>query len=332
MKRILPVFALILACALLLPACGGAILETAQTAAETKTEPAGTAKTAPAPVTTEEKPLDPAADGILNILMVGASSCYYYVDELYGMLKAAGIDAEVWNLYYSGATTKMHWEWYLENSSVCTLYRTNKNGRTEYKDSSLKGALARRNWDVISLQNAGNTKPKADESAEQLAAQGMENGGAAAEKLVKLFRKTCPLAKLFWHQTWSYQVGYDRNGYRVPDKATQQRMYEGLRSVAHQLCEQLELTNIPSGDAWQIARAARGVGDVLCNRIRDGGDNYHDGDIGGGQYLNACVWFETLTGQSCIGNTFRPSYSLSEEKIAALQNAAHAAVAPATGT
>ena len=55
-------------------------------------------------------------------------------------------------------------------------------------------------------------------------------------------------------------------------------------------------------------------------------DTSHDGDIGGGQYLNACVWFETLTGQSCVGNAFRPDYELSEEMITMLQNAAHIAV------
>ena len=69
------------------------------------------------------------------------------------------------------------------------------------------------------------------------------------------------------------------------------------------------------------------MGDVLCNRGAKS-DNYHDGEEGGGQYLNACVWFETLTGQSCIGNTWRPdTYELSESMIAALQQAAHRAVA-----
>jgi hypothetical protein len=39
------------------------------------------------------------------------------------------------------------------------------------------------------------------------------------------------------------------------------------------------------------------------------------------------VWYEVLTGNSCIGNTWRPNYELSEERIAALQQAAHEAVA-----
>ena len=75
-----------------------------------------------------------------------------------------------------------------------------------------------------------------------------------------------------------------------------------------------------------IARANELVGDTLCLE-----DMYHDGDVGGGQYLNACVWFEVLTGKSCIGNTWRPSYELSEERITQLQLAAHQAVAECYG-
>ena len=53
--------------------------------------------------------------------------------------------------------------------------------------------------------------------------------------------------------------------------------------------------------------------DQLCARLGKGenheGDYYHAGDIGGGQYLTACVWFETITGLSCLGNPYRPVYT-----------------------
>ena len=108
-----------------------------------------------------------------------------------------------------------------------------------------------------------------------------------------------------------------------------------------------DIGGIPTGDAWEMVRDmelfTRPVAPFLdaerfslCSRIvkevfRD--DYTHDGDIGGGQYLNACVWFEMLTGESCLENSFRPVYklgdtdcSLTEEKITVLQNAAHRAV------
>ena len=81
------------------------------------------------------------------------------------------------------------------------------------------------------------------------------------------------------------------------------------------------LTVVPSGEAWEKARANELIGDTLCMA-----DNHHEGEEGGGQYLNACVWFEMLTGRSILGNTYRPSYDLAEEKIPVLQEAAHEAV------
>jgi len=99
------------------------------------------------------------------------------------------------------------------------------------------------------------------------------------------------------------------------------------------MCEEFDLDRVPSGVAW---RSVRDDGyDSLCNRIgksigdaaANTGDNYHDGDIGGGQYLNACVWFEVLYGESVVGNSFVPSYSLPILfDVAKFQTAAHNAV------
>ena len=106
------------------------------------------------------------------------------------------------------------------------------------------------------------------------------------------------------------------------------------------------MEGVPTGDAWEKVRDLPIITEApswsgldrftLCTRIVNAKlyDDYsHDGDLGGGQYLNACVWFEIITGRSCVGNTFRPTYAfmgkdmgLSEEKIAVLQQAAHEAV------
>ena len=109
-------------------------------------------------------------------------------------------------------------------------------------------------------------------------------------------------------------------------------MYEAAHTIALEMCEQHKVDRVPAGDAWQIVRNETFVGDTLCGKNgNDYGDYHHDGDTGGGQYLNGCVWFEVLTGKSCIGNTWRPDYALAEEKIPVLQQAAHKAVAAAYG-
>ena len=267
---------------------------------------------------------DPAGDDILNILMVGNSFCFYFCDELYGMLEAAGIKARVCNVYYSGCKLEQHWTWWKGNVSNYDFIVNDESGKNKTEGANLEYCLSQGNWDVITLQE-GSAKMRKGTPAAELAISAQYR-----QDLYGLFADKFPLAKLYWHQTWAYQVGFDRDSYQV-DGAEQSAYHERQREYALSVCQENNVTRIPSGDAWKIVRD--GGYDDLCARLaKDNGigDFYHDGDIGGGQFLNACVWFETLTGQSCIGNTFRPDYELSEELIATLQNAAHTAVAEST--
>ena len=143
-----------------------------------------------------------------------------------------------------------------------------------------------------------------------------------------------PMSRYLWHQTWARQVGM--NFYVMESVEKQQLIADNMHNVDVAVCKEQNLERVCSGDAWQIVRNEHGY-DKLCARIGKGenheGDNGHDGDWGGGQYLTACVWFEVVTGQSCVGNTYRPQYaasgldmSLSEDMIQMLQSSAHKAV------
>ena len=87
----------------------------------------------------------------------------------------------------------------------------------------------------------------------------------------------------------------------------------------------------------QYFREDSGLPDTLTARLGYGtnheGDYYHDGDIGGGQLLTACVWFECLSGLSCLDSNYVPVYTynketftLSDELVTAIRAAAHKAV------
>lgn len=277
--------------------------------------------------TTEEKPLeDPAKDGTLNVLMIGNSFSTYFSDEILGLAKEKNLDIKLYNVYYSGCRVQQHWEWYMLNRSNYILYEhISPEEKITTNDVSLKECLAQENWDIITLQQ--HFSPAEGDSYDTA----MEFCGSYTKRLCDILRGEFPMATLMWHQTWAYEVGHDGGVSSNPDNKVltvekQTACYEAVAAVSKDVCEQNSLPRIPSGDAWQIARANPIVGDTLCQKTT-GNDKYHDGDVGGGQYLNACVWFEVLTGESCIGNTWRPDYNLAEEKIPVLQRAAHEAVA-----
>lgn len=264
---------------------------------------------------------DPAEDDEFNVLMIGSSSCYYYVEELYGIADAADIDMKVCNAYYSGCSLENHWRWWKNYEANYQYFETDERGRIKYENYSLRQCLARENWDIISLQQSPVRLLHTDfEKAHKEA-------DAYAKALMKFLKEQFPQSEFFWHQLWAWEMGADHAGMVMDSKEKQQGMADFLHQFAIEMSEMLDVTRVPTGDAWQKVRHNPVIGEVLCERTNKN-DHYHDGDVGGGQYLNACVWFETITGQSCLDNTWRPkNYNLDEKKIPLLQKAAHEAVA-----
>ena len=272
---------------------------------------------------------DPAKDDTLNILMIGNSLCYYYVEELYGMLNAAGIKANVCNVYYSGCSLKQHWTWWKNGEAHCDYFITNGDGRVKTEGVNLEWCLQQQNWDVISLQDSPDLYSAQDPMAE------MEARKLYRTELWEYIKEQFPMSRYLWHQAWARQVGFGL--YVMESAEKQQYIADQMHKVDTAICKEQNLERVCSGDAWQIVRNEHGY-DKLCARIGKGeplhsGDNGHDGDWGGGQYLSACVWFEVVTGGSCLGNTYRPQYSYngedmspSEELIQMLQQSAHKAV------
>lgn len=327
MKPVTFILALLLLICTILTACGG----TEPTDATHSSVP-----TTEATEATQMKDIyqtsDPSQDDTLNILMIGNSLCYYYVEELYGMLEAAGIPANVCNIYSSGCTLEKHWTWWKNGESNYEFFVTNENGRVKTEGANLEWCLQQQNWDVISLQESSSKYYNTPDPMLQL-----ETSRTWRTELLDYVKEQFPMAKHYWHQIWSRDVGTTTGGYVTESPEHQQENADRIKEVALAVCKEHNIQRINSGDAWQIVRKEYGY-DKLCARIGKGenheGDRSHDGDWGGGQYLNACVWFEVVTGQSCIGNTYRPKYmtggldlSLSEDMIQMLQVSAHKAVA-----
>ncbi len=289
-----------------------------------------TAATNDSTETTEGLPMNimqksnPAEDDTINVLMIGNSFCYYYVEELYGMAKAAGIKMRVCNVYYSGGKLEQHWSWWKNGEANYSFFTTDENGRREVKNTNLEYCLSQQNWDVISLQEASSQIYK-----NNLTPQGLfDNTKPYLDDLWSYIKEQFPMSRYLWHGVWTYQVGYDQGGYQMKSLEQQNENVKLTGEYAAKICDTYDLELVNTGDAWQIVR--QDGYDNLCARtsVNNGvGDYYHDGDIGGGQYLNACVWFEIITGQSCVGNTYRPDYALvANITYEALQEAAHQAV------
>ncbi len=289
---------------------------------------------------TEEGREDPREDSEMNVFFVSNSTCYYFTDELYGLLTAAGYeDVTLALAYYSGCPLEKHYTWLQQDKAGYKLRIVDEKGIDMKPDYSLRRAMNLKNWDVISFDNNNRTFASGD------AATAIDISEPYFGKLHAYMKKNFPDARLMWHQVWAAEIGYS-GAVEMTTKELRTKIYEAKRDVMHHMMKEYGVEGVPTGDAWEKIRdlplfttPISGTGQdrfTLCTRIQKGkikDDFGHDGDIGGGQYLNACVWFEILTGKSCVGNSFRPKYeldgkdlSLSEEKINLLQKTAHQAV------
>lgn len=254
-----------------------------------------------------------------NILAIGNSFCYRLVQEVYGMAATAGKDICITNLYEAGCYVQEHWEWLNNDTPNYEYWITNSMGRWMRTDiTTIGAAIEYQDWDVITLQQ--HFDPARTTSGEVA----LNSCTPYAKNLFDYLKANCPDAELYWHETWAYQANHGSIG-SVERQTTQ---YESILYASKAICQENDVPMIPCGDAWQLARAE--VGDTLCLT-----DCYHDGDVGGGQYLNACVWYETIFGESCVGSTYDPSmndiYTLDADFRATLQAVAHEAVAAIYG-
>ena len=69
----------------------------------------------------------PAEDDVIDVLMIGSSFCYYYVEELYGIAEAAGVKMRVCNVYYSGCKFEWHYTWWKQGKSNYEFYQVTDN-------------------------------------------------------------------------------------------------------------------------------------------------------------------------------------------------------------
>jgi hypothetical protein len=293
-------------------------------------------------------------DSTLRILMVGNSFCYYYVEELYELLMEnppEGIDAvEIYNLYYSGCSLSQHYKWWKEGTANYDLFKTSAKGRenmnTVNTKWSLEQALAWAQWDYISLQGSvsGGSYMNLDKR------ESTRNGIVElAEPLLDRFHELHPHAQLLWHRTWFFEIGRVSGDYTYT--AEDGPKYDaGMQEICDYMTEEFDknkpydLIQVNSGAAWTEARKLNETANLLpygglCARIDinkfgdkrpHAGDGYHDGDIGGGQLLNAYMWYMTITGNTDLtASKYAPvykfvtiEYPLSAEFIDMLKTAA----------
>lgn len=250
-----------------------------------------------------------ANDGIIKILAIGNSFSEDALETyLYGLAEKEGVPIVIGNLYIGGASLDLHWQNASSNKAAYQYRKIATNGiKTNTENISIATAIADEPWDYISFQQASPNS-------------GQYNTFTTPLPLLANYVKnttTNSKTKFIMHQTWAYAQNSTREGFANYNK-DQMTMYNAIVDAVGRAKDLISADLlIPAGTAIQNGRTSL-IGD---NFTRDG---YHL-DLTIGRYTAACTWFEMLTGQSVVGNLFKPE-ALTDYEVQIAQHAAHYAV------
>ncbi len=248
----------------------------------------------------------PVTKDTIRVLAIGNSFSEDALQYVYDLAGASDRDVILGNLFYGNCSLAQHWLFIKQKSAVYD-YQKNENGAFSHNyNSTLQKGLTDEKWDVITIQQYSAYSGMIDTYFPYL------------DSIVAYVKQNATNAgmKLALHQTWAYPAYSTLKDFENYGN-NQLVMYGQIVTVVKEVAaRQGIILIIPSGTAIQNARSY--FGDTLN---RDG--SHLTNSLG--RYIASCTWFESLTGVSSVGNSFRPlGVSYTDASVA--QVAAHSAI------
>lgn len=250
-----------------------------------------------------------AGEAPLKVLMIGNSfawSCRIYLRDVAASANCK-LDLEIASI--GGCSLERHIEEYAKSAQNAD-HRPYRCLGT--RNASLQELLAKKKWDIITIQQASHLSWRADSYQPW------------ADQLIAIIKKTNPQAEIVIQETWSYNGGDPRfANLNEAWSVDQTSMFEALDKNYRKLAKDNNFRIVPVGVAIQLSRVQKPVQLPVCdekflagisssNNLPETTDvvgkcvwkKRTDGTTGAhadtihlnryGEYLQACVWFGFL--------------------------------------
>ena len=223
----------------------------------------------------------------MKLLSIGNSFSQDAHKWLHQLAVACGIDLETVNLYIGGCSLETHWKNVEEENEY---YELGRNGGNTERMITIQEALTMDNWDVITVQQVSNFSGMPESYEPYLS------------NLVALIRKTCPNAKLYFHQTWAYEIDSQHPAF-VNYGNDQHTMFNRILATSQQMAEKIGAQLIPAGAFIQYLRENVTDFDYANGGLSLCRDGFHmSWDYG--RFAVAAIWLRTLVGHPIATSTF----------------------------
>ena len=271
-------------------------------------------------ITVEELPFEPTLPPVvegeeLSILFIGNSFSddteAYIVDML---LELGYTNIDVGNLYIGGCDIDTHYYNITNNVRAYDFRMRSHNGRkyTEYVTTTVGGqkqslafAIAYKDWDIISVQQASGYSGMADT---------YNNLDALVDEVRS--KATNPDVEFVFNMTWAYQA--DSTHTQFPDyNSDQMTMYNAIIAATQ---EKVSYSVVPNATSIQNARTSL-LGDTLTR------DGYHL-NLQIGRFIAGLTFVAKVTGADITDFAYAPNGVTSKQLEIAIESVQNAIANP----
>ncbi|MCQ2397030.1 MAG: DUF4886 domain-containing protein [Lentisphaeria bacterium] len=230
----------------------------------------------------------------IKMLNVGNSFTWSLEPYFRDMVAAEGKHGLVqWHCSMGGCELSRHWSYverFEKSGERIYTWETLKDGTAVM--ISLKEALLKEKWDIVTIQQASHESWREDT---------YQPYGA---KLIEDIRQYAPQAQIVVQQTWAYRADCPR--LTKEWKITQQEMYDKLTEAYKRFCREMGLPRIPVGDAVQLARQQQAQPEETVDPENAWSDvKYPDNVSEPWQFVGGINWYkDPKTGEYVKGRDF----------------------------
>lgn len=216
----------------------------------------------------------------MKLLSIGNSFSTDAHRFLHTLAVQNSLELDTANLFIGGCSLQTHWQNVCEDNAY---YDYELNGNEAEAKISIKSALESQKWDVITLQQASADSGIYGTYQPYLSS------------LAAFVREHQPRAKLYFHQTWSYENGSEHPGFLNYERDSR-RMFESIVSASEKAAESIGADLIRTGTVIQYLRENTKVFSYENGGISLCRDTFHLSETYG-RYAAAATWLSTLTGE-----------------------------------
>lgn len=223
----------------------------------------------------------------MKILSIGNSFSQDAHKWLHKLAKVNGVEFETANLFIGGCSLDTHWKNIKENNAH---YDLEFNGDGSERKISIAEALELEKWDIITVQQVSSLS-------------GMyETYEPYLSSLVSVVREAQPDAKLYFHQTWAYEIDANHGGFANYNN-NQTEMYHRIKDTSEKAAKSICAELIPTGTVIQALRETVPEFDYKNGGLSLCRDGFHlSWDYG--RFAAAATWLHTITGKKINASYF----------------------------